>query len=123
MTSLPSSPFPISIRGTGLSLLGVLSDERSDGQRFVYAREFSADVFLHCYRVAHQEIFGLLNFVGLRRCVVAGKVAFSELREVVPGQVSIWETIREYVRYIKCESDKVGIDFLFFLFFCFSMVL
>ena len=61
VTSLPSAPFPISIRGTGTSVLRVLSDERSDGQRFVYAREFSTDVFLHCYRLAHQEIFGLLE--------------------------------------------------------------
>ena len=97
VTSLPSAPFPISIRGTGPSVLRVLSDERSDGQQFVYAREFSSDVFLHCYRVAHQEIFGLFEVTimvdflvmrlrgalqepwmedlhELRRCVVAGKV-------------------------------------------------
>ena len=61
ITSLPSASFPVSIRGVSPSILRVLSDERSDGHRFVYAREFSVDVFLHCYRVAHQEIFGLLE--------------------------------------------------------------
>ena len=143
VTSLPSSPFPISVRGTGPSVLRVLSDERSDGHRFVYAREFSPEVFLHCYRLAHQEIFGLLEVTTmvdflmlrlrgalqepwmedlpeLRRCVVAGKVAFDELRGVVAELMSIWETVREYVRYtgprhIKSESDKVGM-------FCFAGV-
>ena len=140
ITSLSSSPFPISIRGTGPSVLRVLSDERSDGHRFVYARVFSPDVFLHGYRLAHQEIFGRLEVTTmvdflmmrlrgalqepwmedlpeLRRCVVAGKVTFHELRGVVTELVSIWETVREYVRYtgprhIKSESDEVGI-FLF----------
>ena len=124
--------FPISICGTGPSFLRVLSDERSDGQRFVYAREFSSDVFLHCYRVTHQEIFGLLEVTTmidflvmrlrgalqepwledlpeLRRCVVAGKVSFNELRGIATELVSIWETVQEYVRHIKCESDKVGV--------------
>ena len=137
ITSLPSASFPVSIRGVSPSILRVLSDERSDGQRFVYAQEFSADVLLHCYRVAHQEIFGLLEVTTmvdflmlrlrgalqepwmedlpeLRRCVVAGKVSFDELRGVVTELISIWETVREYVRYtgtrhIKSESDKVGI--------------
>ena len=106
-------PSPSSIRGTGPSVLRVLSDERNDGHRFVYAREFSPDVFLHCYRLAHQEIFGLLEVTTmvdclmlrlrgamqepwmedlpeLRRCVVAGKVTFDELRGVVTELMSIW---------------------------------
>ena len=140
VTSLPSAPFPISILGTGPSVLRVLSDERSDEQRFVYAREFSSVVFLYCYRVAYQEIFGLMevttmvDFLAmrlrgplqepwmeklpeLRRCVVAGKVSFNELRGFVTELMSIWETVREYVRYtgprhVKCESEKVGIDFV-----------
>ena len=137
VTSLPSASFPVSIRGVSPSILRILSDERIDGHRFVYAREFSTDVFLHCYRVAHQEIFGLLEVTTivdflmlrlrgalqepwmedlpeLRRCVIAGKVSFDELRGVVSELVSIWETVREYVRYtgprhIKSESDKVCI--------------
>ena len=137
VTSLPSASFPVSIRGVSPSILRVLSDERSDGHRFVFAREFSTDVFLHCYRVAHQEIFGLLEVTTMvdflmlrlrgalqepwmedlpefRRCVIAGKVSFDELRGVVSELVSIWETVREYVRYtdprhIKSESDKVCI--------------
>ena len=74
ITSLPSASFPVSIRGVSLSILRVLSDERRYGHRFLYAREFSADVFLHCYRVAHQEIFGLLevttmvDYLMLRLC-------------------------------------------------------
>ena len=50
----------------------------------------------------------------LRLCVIAGKVSFEELRGVATELISIWETVREYVRntgsrHIKCESDKVGI--------------
>ena len=135
---MPSSSFPVSIRGVSPSILRVLSDERSDRHRFVYAREFSADVLLHCYRLAHQEIFGLLEVTTmvdflmlrlrgalqepwiedlpeLRRCVIAGKVSFDGLRGVVSELIAIWETVREYVRYtgprhIKDESDKVSLD-------------
>ena len=137
VTSLPSSPLPVSIRGISQSVLRVLSDERSDGHRFVYAREYSTEVFLHCYRAAHQEIFGLLElstmveFLMLRlrgalqeswmedvpelcRCVITGKMSFEKLPSVVSELISIWETVREYVNYtsprhIKCESDKVSI--------------
>ena len=137
VTSLSSASLPISIRGASPSFLRVVNDERSDGHRLVYAREFSSDVFLHCYRIAHQEIFGMLEVTTmvdflmvrlrgalqepwmedlpeLRRCVVVGQVTFADLRGVVAELVSIWDTVREYVRYtgprhIKSEVDKVGI--------------
>ena len=61
VTILPSGLMPLGIRGMSPFLLRVVSDERSDGRRFILAREFSSEVFLHCYRVAHQEIFGMLE--------------------------------------------------------------
>ena len=84
------------------TLLRVLSDNCVDGQKVVIYREFSVDVFLHCYQLAHQEVFGgleitsmidflLLRLRGavqeswcegvscLRRCVVAGRVEFADL--------------------------------------------
>ena len=62
---LTSGLIPISIRGVSPSVLRVLSDERSDGRRFILAREFSAEMFLHCYSVAHQEMFGMLEVTTL----------------------------------------------------------
>ena len=49
----------------------------------------------------------------LRRFVIAGRVTFDELREVASDIVSVWDTVREYVRYagprhIKSSFDKVG---------------
>ena len=38
VTSLPSGLMPLSIRGMSPSLLRVVSDERSDGRRFILAR-------------------------------------------------------------------------------------
>ena len=133
VTSLPSGLMPVSIRGVSQPVLRVLSEERSDGCRFVYAREFSVDVFLHCYRVAHQEIFGLLetttmvdylmlrlrgalqepwmiDLPNLRRCVTVGRVSFDELRGVISELISIWDTVREYVRYTGPRHIKVGSD-------------
>ena len=90
---------------------------------------------LHCYRVDHQELFGMLEVTtmvdflmlrlrgalqepwieetaDLRRCVVAGKVSFLELRGVVSDLLGVWESVREYVRYtgprhVKTSFDKV----------------
>ena len=138
VTSLPSGFMPLSIRGMSPSFLRVVSDERSDGRRSILAREFSSEVFLHCYRVAHQAIFGMLevttmidflmlrlrgalqepwmeNVAELRRSVVAGRVTFDELRGVVTDLVSVWDTVREYVRYTGPRHIKSS---FFFNFFC-----
>ena len=132
VTSLPASPLPVSIPGISQSVLRALSNERSDGHSFVYAREFSTAVFLHCCRVAHQEVFGLLEVTtmvdflmlrlrgalqeswmedlpDLRRCVIAGKDSFGELRGVVSELISIWETVREYVRYTVLATSSVSL--------------
>ena len=63
---------PLSIRGGPPSFLRVFSDHRTDGRLFVYCREFTSDMFLQCYRQAHQKIFFMLevttlvNFLMLR---------------------------------------------------------
>ena len=61
VSSLPTELMPLSVRGLSPSVLRVVSDNRTDGRRFILAREFSTEVFLHCFRVAHQEIFGMLE--------------------------------------------------------------
>ena len=119
VTSLPSSLLPVSIRGISQSVQPVLSDERSDGYCFVYAREFTAEVFLHCYRIAHQEIFGLLEVTtmvdflmlrlrgalqqprmddlpDLRHCVITGRVSFEEfrLKSFVESSVSSFQVVK-----------------------------
>ena len=40
VSSLPSGSMPVSIRGGSPSLLRVMNDDRSDGRRFIVAREF-----------------------------------------------------------------------------------
>ena len=52
---------PLRICGGPQSFLRVLSDNRTNRPLFVYYREFTNDVFLRCYRQAHQEIFGMLE--------------------------------------------------------------
>ena len=146
MTSL----LPLFIHGGSPSLLRVLSDNRIDGRQFVVSKEFTVDLFLQCYREAHQHIFGMLevttmvdflmlrlrgalqepwmeNVFQLRQCVVAGKVSFAELRGVVKDLISIWESVRAFVRYtgpchIKSESDRVS-SCVILLTFCFRDVL
>ena len=39
------------------------------------------------------------DVVTLRRCVIAGQASFYELCGVVSGLISVWESVREYVRY------------------------
>ena len=120
--SLVSCRWPVAIQGGSPTLHRVLNDNRVDGRRFIVCREFTEDVFLQSYREAHHEIFGMLEMtsmvdflmlrlrgalqepwmedvVDLRRCVVAGRVAFAELCGVVTNLISIWESVREYVRY------------------------
>ena len=149
VSSLPSGLMTISIRGGSPSLLRNMGAERSDGRRFIVAREFSSEMFLHWYRVAHQEIFGMLKVTtmidylmlrlrgalqepwmedvpALRRCVVAGRVTFAELRSRdVSDLVIVWDRVCAYVRYtgprhIKSAFDKVRrlhFRFLFAFFF------
>ena len=58
----------------------------------------------------------------LRRCVIAGPVSFAELRAVIRELLSVWESVREFVRYTghrhaKSASDKVIITrFVCFVF-------
>ena len=54
------------------------------------------------------------DVIQLRQCVVAEKVIFSELRGVIVDLHSIWESVREFVRYngprhVKSVSDRVGV--------------
>ena len=131
--SMSGSSLPISVHDIGQLLLLVLNEERSDGHQFVLARGFSSDVFLHCCRVAHKELFGMLEvttkvdflmlrFCGalqepwiedipnLRRCVIAGKVSFLELCGVVAVLLGVWESIRKYVRYTRPCHVKTFFD-------------
>ena len=134
---------PLSIRGGPQSFVSVLSDNRTDGSLFEYCQEFTSEVFLQCYRQAHQEVFGMLevttmvNFlmlrlrhalqqpwledlVTLRRCVLAGAATLVELRAVIRELRSVWGSVRENVRYtgsqhVKSSFDKVQL-FVFILF-------
>ena len=131
-----TSQLPLSIHDGSASLLRVLGDNRIDGRQFLVSKEFTVDLFLQCSREAHQHIFGMLevttmvdflmlrmrgalqepwmgDMLQLRQCVVAGKVSFAELRGVVKDLISIWESVRAFVRYtvprhINSESDRVS---------------
>ena len=134
---LPTSQLPISIRGGRPTLLRVINENRDDGRHFVYIREFTPDVFLGCYRQAHQDIFGMLvttamvdflllrlrgalhevwleDIPDLQRAIIAGSMEFSEMRSVVTELISVWKFVREYVRHsgprhVKSASDRVCI--------------
>ena len=151
--SVPGGRLPLSIEGTSPSLLRVISDNRDDGHQFILSRHFSEEVFISCYRQAHQEVLGMMEVTTmldylmlrlrralqepwledtlvLRRCIVAGRVSFCDLREVAAELIPVWKSVREFVRYtgprhIKTETDMVGIIFNAFVPFflaCFIFV-
>ena len=135
--SLPGGQLPLSIEGASPSLLRVLSDAREDGRQFNLSGNFTEEVFLSCYRKAHQEVLGMMEVTAmidylmlrlrwalqepwledtcvLRRCVVAGRVAFCDLRDVAAELIPVWNSVREFIRntgprHIKIETDMVSI--------------
>ena len=137
MGSVPGNQLPLSIEDASPSVLRVLSDAREDGQQFILSRNFTEEVFLSCYRQAHQEMLGMMEVTAmidylmlrlrgalqepwledasvLRRCVVAGHVSFCDLRDVAAELISVWNSVREFVRYtgprhFKSETDMVSI--------------
>ena len=116
-------------------MLRVLSDNREDGHQFVLSCNFSEEVFLTCYRQAHQELLGMLEVTTminllmlclrgalqepwledvtvLRRCVVAGRVTFSDL--VALDLIPVWNSMLDFIHYtgpshIKSETDMVSV--------------
>ena len=135
--SVPGGQLPLSIEGASPSLLRVLSDAREDGRQFVLSRNFTEEIFLCCYRQAHQEVLGMMEVTAmvdylilrlrgalqepwledtrvLRRCVVAGRIVFCDLRDVAAELIPVWNSVREFIRYtgprhIKIEPDMVSI--------------
>ena len=144
-----TSQLPLSIHGGSPSLLRVLSDNRIDGRQFVVFKEFTVELFLQCYREAHQHIFGMLEVTTmvyflmlrlrgalqepwmedvfqLRQCVAAGKVSSVELRGVIKDLISIWGSVRAFVRYtgprhIKSESDRISFCIILLISFFFVL--
>ena len=58
------------------------------------------------------------DVVDLRRCVIAGQVAFAELCGVVSDLISVWESVREYVRYtgtVELQTQPERVSFFVFL--------
>ena len=131
ITSVGSPQLPLAILGSDHIALRILSDNREDGRRFVFCREFTTEIFLRCYRQAHQEDFGMLEVVTmveflmlrlkcalnklwmvdvpqLRRSIIAGRAEFKELRLVVKENIQVWGSLREYVYYTGRDTSKVS---------------
>ena len=151
VSCLPSSQMLVAILPISQSIRRVMSDNREDGRRFVFCREFTSDFFIRCFQQAQQEIFGMLEVTAmvdflmlrlkgalyehwmedvpqLRPCVIAGRVLFGELRGVVKELIVVWNSVREFMRFtghrhIKSESDRVSLSFPFvFFLFCFFWI-
>ena len=133
--STTACQMPLSCQGCSPTLLRILSDNRVDGREFLMYREFSVDVFLYCYRLAHQEVFGVLETTTmidflvlrlrgaiqepwcesapcLRRCIVAGHVDFADLRGVVVDLMAVWSKVQDFVkrtgpRHFKTVAGRV----------------
>ena len=63
--SVPGGQLPLSVEGASPSLLRVLSDAPKDGHQFVLSRNFTEEVFLSCYRQAHQEVLGMMEVTAM----------------------------------------------------------
>ena len=137
--STTSCQLPLASHGGSPTLLRVLSDNRVDGRSFVVFREFSEDVFLHCFRLAYQEVFGglevttMIDFLVLRlrgalqeswlddlpvlrRSVIAGRVLFPDMSDVVRDLLTVWALVQNYTkdsapRHIKTEAGRVSYFF------------
>ena len=148
--SLDPPHFPLCIRGASPTLVRVLGDVLPDGRDFVVHERFTSEVFLECFRRAHQNIFGMLEVVTaveyivlrmrsalhdtwtegktvLRRCIRKGSVPFEDLLPVVDDIVGLWANIRPFVRYtglphVKERVDSVSISSITFgnFLFCHS---
>ena len=143
VSSVGSQQLPVSIVGGSPSLLRVLGDNRDDGREFLQVRRFNEDVFMQCFRQAHQDIFGMLEVMTaveyvvlrlksvvhedwvedkpiLKKAVRAGSVDFSDLRAMLTDLIELWPSIRPYIRYtghphLKDVVDRVGYCFFFVL--------
>ena len=146
--STASCQMPLSCHGGSPTLLRVFSDTRVDGREFLMYREFDAEVFLYCFRLAHQEVFGGLETTtmvdylvlrlrgalqeswcesvpNLRRCIVAGRVDFVDLRAVVTDLIAVWSSVQDFVRHtgprhFKTGAGRVRNSLSFFSFFSHS---
>ena len=119
--SLPPKQLPVSLSGGSPTLVRVLGNVRADGLRFVVYQSFSEQVFLQCFRQAHQEVFGLVEVVTivdyvvqrlksalceewtedkpvLRKCVLQGSVNFCDYRALLTDLIDMWPSIRPYIR-------------------------
>ena len=140
--SLDPPQFPLCIRGASPTLVRVLGEVLPDGRNFVVHERFTSEVFLECFRRAHQNIFGMLEIVTvveyivlrmrsalhdtwtegktvLRRCIRNGSVPFEDLLRVVDDIVGLWANIRLFIRYtglphVKQRVDSVSISSIAF---------
>ena len=141
MYCLDPPQFPLCIRGATPTLVRMLSDARSDGKLFVTHERFTSEIFLDCFRRAHQNVFGTLDIVTfveyivlrmpsalheprtegktvLRRCIRQGSVCFEDLQRVFDNIYGLWANIRPFIRYtglphVKDRVDSVS-NFFFF---------
>ena len=75
------------------------------------------DFLLLRLKGAMQELW-LEDAVVLRRCNVAGRVLFSDLRDVANELIPIWMAVEEFVQYtgprhIKSKTDMINISLVF----------
>ena len=131
---LPNEQLSLSLLDASASLIRVLEDNRVDGRRFIVYRGFDENVFLQCIRLAHQDVFGMVDEVTalvdytilrlkssiyeawtqdrvlLQKCIRQGLVVFKDLREVLTDLIDLWPTIRPNVRCTELPDVKVKTD-------------
>ena len=144
--STTSCQLPLSCHGGSPTLVRVLIESCIDNREFIVFLEFNVDVFVHCFRLVYQETFGglevttMVDFLvlrlrrvlqeswlegvtALRRCVTAGRVAFDDLCDVVRDLISVWSSVRKFIkesapRHIKIEAGRVLYFVCFHFAFC-----
>ena len=135
--TLGNQQLPLSIVDGSPSLLLVLGDHRHDARQFMVVQRFNEEVFMQCFRQAHQDVFGMLAVMTavehvilrlksvihedwmeekpcLKKCVRAEVVNFGDLRAVLTDLIKLWPSFRPYIRYtghphLKDVVDRVRI--------------
>ena len=125
--------FQLCIRSASPTLVRVLIYARSDCKHFVTHERFISEVFLECFRRAHQNTFGMLEIVAvveyivlrmrsalhetwtegkivLRRSIRQGSVPVEVLHRVVDNIVGLWANVRPFKRYTGLPRVKERVD-------------
>ena len=131
--SVEERQLPIALRGSSPLLLRVLSENLCHSRQFIVIQAFNDEVFMQCFRQAHQFVFGkveLITFVEyivrrmrsdlheewtedrvvFRQCLLKGVASFEDLRSLVVDLIDLWPSMKPYICRNRLPHAKDAAD-------------